>query len=92
MFCLSYKNHDFLAIFSEFAKKCSNEYIFVFPLANLVFRGYVRGGRWVGEVSQNNVCVREEGRRQKDWCCGQCQSVRHYECEELLHRVFEKRV
>ena len=38
--------------FSEFAKKCSNEYIFVFPLENLYFRGYVRGGRWVGEVSQ----------------------------------------
>ena len=58
MFCLSYKNHDFLAIFSEFAKKCSIEYIFVFPLANLVFRGYVRGGRWVGEVSQDNVRAR----------------------------------
>ena len=57
MFCLSYKNHDFLANFSECAKKCSNEYIFVFPLANLVFRGYVRSGRWVGEVSQNKVCA-----------------------------------
>ena len=67
MFCLSYKIHDFLVNFSEFAKICSNEYIFVFPLANPDFRGYVRSGRWVGEVSQNKVCVREEGRRQKDW-------------------------
>ena len=31
---------------------CSNEYIFEFPLANLDFPGYVRSGRWVGEVSQ----------------------------------------
>ncbi|MBO4511846.1 MAG: hypothetical protein J5746_03695, partial [Victivallales bacterium] len=49
---LSYKNLDFLANFIECAKKCSNEYIFVFPLANPDFRGYVRSGRWVGEVSQ----------------------------------------
>ena len=81
MFCLSYKNHDFLVNFSEFAKMCSNEYIFVFPLANLDFRGYVRSGRWVGEVSQTGwgkypkqcSCARErtreEERQQKDWSC-----------------------
>ena len=38
--------------FIEFHIKCSNEYIFVLPLANLIFRGYVRSGRWVGEASQ----------------------------------------
>ncbi len=51
MFCLSYKNHDFLAIFSDFAKKCSNEYIFEFPLAYLYFPGYVSRGWWVGDVA-----------------------------------------
>ena len=62
MFCLPYKNHDFLVIFSEFAKMCSNEDIFVFPLANLDFRGYVRSGRWVGEVSQTMyACARKKG-------------------------------
>ena len=65
MFCLSYRNHDFLVNFSEFAKKCSNDNIFVFPLANLVFRGYVRSGRWVGEVSQNKVCAHEEGGKRR---------------------------
>ena len=36
----------------EFTKMCSNENIFVFPLANRLFLGYVSSGRWVGEVSQ----------------------------------------
>ena len=38
--------------FIDFHIKCSNEDIFVLHLANLGFRGYVRSGRWVGEVSQ----------------------------------------
>ena len=33
-------------------KKLQALYIFVFPLANLDFKDYVRSGRWVGEVSQ----------------------------------------
>ena len=48
--------------FIEFHIKCSNEYIFVLPLANLIFRGYVRSGRWVGEVSQTKVRVRKNGK------------------------------
>ena len=51
--------------FSEFAIMCSNEYIFIFPLANPDFRGYVRSGRWVGEVSQNKVCAHEEGGKRR---------------------------
>ena len=51
------RTYVFLTNFREFAKKCSNEYIYVFPLANLDFRDYVRSGRWVGEVSQDNVCA-----------------------------------
>ena len=31
---------------------CSNDNIFVSPLANRLFSGYVSSGRWVGEVSQ----------------------------------------
>ena len=38
--------------FIEFHIKCSNEDIFVLHLANQDFRGYVRSGRRVGEVSQ----------------------------------------
>ena len=78
MFCLTYKNHDFLVNFSEFAKKCSNEYIFVFPLANLDFRGYVRNGRWVGEASQTRyVRTKKAGNRRTD-AANKCHSVRHY--------------
>ena len=58
--------HDFLVNFSEFAKKCSNEYIFIFPFANPDFRGYVRSGRWVGEVSQTMlVRAGKNARRRK---------------------------
>ena len=64
MFCLSYKNHDFLVNFSEFAKMCSNEDIFVLPLANQDFRDYVRSGRWVGEISQiMYACAKKKGSR-----------------------------
>ena len=31
---------------------CSNDNIFIFPLANRLFPGYVSSGRRVGEVSQ----------------------------------------
>ena len=51
-----------IANFIEFHKKCSNEDIFVLPLANQDFRGYVRSGRRVGEVSQNKVRVHEKGK------------------------------
>ena len=79
--------------FIEFHIKCSNEYIFVLPLANLIFRGYVRSGRWVGEVSQTKVRVREKGKytcekgdtrvrikgaAEKTGTANQYQSVRHY--------------
>ena len=30
---------------------CSNEYIFVFPLADLDFQGYVRSGWWAGDAT-----------------------------------------
>ena len=60
MFCLSYKIHDFLVNFSEFAKMCSNEYIFIFPLANPDFKGYVRSGRWVGKYPKQGIRARRK--------------------------------
>ena len=57
---------------------CSNEDIFVFRLANLDFRGYVRCGKWVGEVSQTMyACARKKGRR-RTGTVNQYHSVRHY--------------
>ena len=79
--------------FIEFHKKCSNEDIFVLPLANLDFRGYVRSGRRVGEVSQTRyACAwnRKKRMRKSKYACAnkkdcrktgtanQYQSVRHY--------------
>ena len=43
-------------------KKLQPLYIFVSLLANQDFWSYVRSGRWVGEVSQNNVRAHEKGR------------------------------
>ena len=45
--------------FMPFIKKYSNEDIFEILLENLIFQDYVRSGRWVGEVAQTNVRVRE---------------------------------
>ena len=57
---------------------CSNEYILVFLLANLDFRGYVRSGRWVGEVSQTMyTCAKKKGKR-RIGAVNQYHSVRHY--------------
>ena len=49
------------SFYSEFTKKCSNEDIFDFPLADLGFLGYVRNGRWVGGVSQTMYAHAKRG-------------------------------
>ena len=59
----------FIVIFSEFAKMCSNEYIFVFTLANMDFCGYVRSGRWVGEVTQTMYACAKKKTTEGDWSC-----------------------
>lgn len=57
---------------------CSNEYIFVLPLANPDFKGYVSGGRRVGEVSQTRyACAKKENDRRAG-AVKQYHSVRHY--------------
>ena len=65
---------------------CSNEYIFVLLLANLDFRGYVRSGRWVGEVSQTKyMCAKKKGDR-RTGAVNQYHSVRHYISPWLRNR------
>ena len=50
---------SFLLLFIEFHIKCSNEDIFVLPLANPNFLAYVSSGWWVGDVTHDNVRAHE---------------------------------
>ena len=54
---------------------CSNEYIFVFPLAYLDFRGYVSRGWWVGDVT-HTMYARTKGLERGACSVLKCQSVR----------------
>ena len=49
----------FILLFIDFHIKCSNEDIFVLPLANPHFLAYVSRGWWVGDATHYNVRAHE---------------------------------